>query len=90
MANNIMALVCNVCVPKKDDWKWGDKGVLAIAKWYPGAPYYINNTESMGEGFEKFLEEHSHPELPSEYYLVGAHQDNPIRLEYESNSLPVL
>lgn len=75
MANNRMALVCKICVPKEDDWRWGDKGVMAIAKWYPGGPYYRNNNETMGKDFEEFLEEHYHD---------GESGENPIRLEYES------
>lgn len=91
MANNRMILVCNVCHPKKGDWKYGDKGILVIAKWYPEGPYYRNdNGETMGIDFLKFLEEHNHPEIESEFYSVGAGQENPIRLEYESESLPII
>jgi hypothetical protein len=89
MANNRMVLVCNVCKPK--DWDYIDKkGILPIAKWYPGGAYYRNDTASMGEEFEKFMEEHSHIELASEHYLKGAGQPNPVRLEYESIDMPVL
>ena len=30
-----MILLCNVCKPNGSSWVYGDKGVLAIAKWYP-------------------------------------------------------
>lgn len=89
-----MVLVCNVCHPKKGDWQYHQKGVLAIAKWYPGnnggGNYYRNDDgEGMGKEFTDFLVEHEHAELPSEHYTQGAGQENPIRLEYESEGLPI-
>ena len=91
MANNRMVLVCNVCNPVPNAWSYKDKkGVLIIAKWYPGGPYYRNNNDTMGQEFEYFLKEHNHDELPSKHYKKGAGQENPIRLEYESEGLPVL
>jgi hypothetical protein len=91
MANNRMVLVCNVCHPKKNKWKYGDKGVLVIAKWYPGGAYYRNDDGTgMGNEFLKFLEEHNHPEFDSQFYSKGSGQENPIRLEYESESLPII
>lgn len=35
MANNRMILLCNVCQPSDGGWTYGQKGVLALAKWYP-------------------------------------------------------
>lgn len=84
MANNRMVLICNVCVPPKKEWKYGDKGVLPISKWYPGSSYSQVNCENINF----FLEEHNHPELASENYSEGAGQENPVRLEYESVGLP--
>lgn len=90
MANNRMILVCNVCVPD-DDFTYRDNGVLAIAKWYPGsAYYYAGDLLKWAEVFFNFLIKHQHKELPSQNYLEGATQDNPVRLVYESISLPVL
>lgn len=94
-----MVLVCNVCVPEKDGWKsYDDKGVMAIAKWYPAGgflggddgAYYRNNTETMGKDFEDFLIRHAHKELASEHYSAGAGQENPVRIEYENDGLPIL
>jgi hypothetical protein len=91
MANNRMVLVCNVCKPT--EWDYVDrKGVLPIAKWYPGGggEYYRNDFSTLGEEFKEFLIEHAHPELPSDHYTAGAGQPNPIRLEYESTDKPLL
>lgn len=90
-----MVLICNVCHPKKGDWQYHQKGVLAIAKWYPGdnggGQYYRNDDgELLGKEFVSFLEEHEHPEFASEHYTAGAGQENPIRLEYESEGLPII
>lgn len=91
MANNRMVLVCNVCIPKADDWNFNSKGILPITKWYPEAPYYkVSGDTEWVKRFEDFLEEHHHPEVPSEHYGIGAGQENPIRIEYESRGLPVL
>lgn len=77
-------------------------GVTAIAKWYPsncplgeivegsGAYYRNDNGKFFGEEFLAFLEKHSHEEFASESYFKGAGQPNPIRLEYESEDLPLL
>lgn len=92
-----MVLVCNVCNPK--DWKYHTPGVLVIAKWYPsadgktkgsGAYYRNDNGENMGKEFLDFLEEHEHLNIPSEDYTAGAGQENPIRLEYECDGLPII
>ena len=97
MANNRMLLICNVCHPKKGEWQYHDKGTLVLAKWYPGgsedegAPYYRNdNGELMGTEFLEFLEDHKHGEVASEHYTKGAGQENPVRIEYESEGLPKL
>lgn len=92
MANNRMVLICNVCVPKRGEWQYHQKGVMPIAKWYPGGDgaYYRNNVDSMGKEFAEFLIEHAHTEIPSEHYLVGAGQENPVRIEYESEGLPII
>lgn len=83
-----MVLACNVCVPKDEDWKEiKQKGILHIAKWYPQGTYAPIRDE---EDINKFLEEHSHPEVSSETYLAGAGQPNPVRLLYESVDLPKL
>lgn len=94
-----MVLVCNVCVPKADDWGYTDKdkgNILVMAKWYPGgmgeegAAYYSNRTaEQVGQEFLDFLEKHKHGEVESEHYTKGAGQENPVRLEYESYGKPV-
>jgi len=82
-----MILLCNVCQPTDKDWHYHDKGVLAIAKWYPVGSYApIIDAEIIN----KFLEEHSHPEMASEFYTEGAGQPNPVRLVYESVDLPVV
>lgn len=95
MANNRMILLCNVCQPDNEKWQYHSKGVLAIAKWYPGgedetgAAYYRNdNGEDMGKEFLQFLYDHRHGELASEHYTKGAGQENPVRLVYESVGLP--
>lgn len=88
-----MVLVCNVCKPEANKWDYTDKkGLMIIAKWYPGGDgaYFRYNTDSMGEEFEKFIQDHAHPEVASEFYSIGAGQENPIRLEYESVGLPKL
>ncbi len=97
MANNRMLLICNVCIPKRGDWQYHQKGTLIIAKWYPGgmgeegAAYYRNDDgEGMGKEFLDFLEEHKHGEVASKDYTKGAGQENPVRLEYESEGLPIL
>jgi hypothetical protein len=95
MANNRMVLVCNVCHPKKGEWEYKEKGVLIIAKWYPGdnggGAYYRNDDgEGLGDQFLEFLEEHEHYEVASKHYLKGAGQENPVRIEYESEGLPIL
>lgn len=85
-----MVLLCNVCQPT-DNWKYGEKGVLALAKWYPNGAYYSNCSEmELGHKLLEFLEEHSHCELASEHYTKGAGQENPVRLVYESKGLPIL
>lgn len=90
MANNRMILLCNVCQPEDEGWKYHDKGVLTMAKWYPATGqedgFYYN---IQGDNIQQFLEEHQHLELPSEHYTAGAGQDNPVRLVYESKSLPL-
>ena len=92
MANNRMVLVCNVCLPKANEWTFNDEGLLPIAKWYPGGhgAYYRNDSSSMGKDFEEFAHKHAHQELASEGYSAGAGQPNPFRLEYESVDLPIL
>lgn len=97
MANNRMYLVCNVCNPKDREDYWDGKGVLPLAKWYPGgldekgSAYYRNdNGEKLAKEFLEFLNQHTHPEYPSECYTAGAGQDNPVRLEYEIDDLPIL
>jgi hypothetical protein len=87
MANNRMILLCNVCVPEGKEWKYSDKGVLSIAKWHPQCSYAPIISK---EVIDNFLEKHSHPEVPSEYYTAGAGQNNPVRLEYESIDKPIL
>src|SRR3990167_10137255 len=100
MANNRMVLVCNVCVPKPNDWDYDKKmkGTLAIAKWYPAGvgigegdgSYYtnFNDLDDWGKRFFDFLTKHQHQEVPSKHYTKGAGQENPVRLEYESEGLP--
>lgn len=99
MANNRMLLICNVCHPKKGDWQYDDKGTLILAKWYPGGgdiagdsgEYYRNDDgEHLAEEFLQFLEEHQHMEVASEHYTKGAGQENPVRIEYESEGLPII
>jgi hypothetical protein len=99
MANNRMVLVCNVCHPNKGDWQYDQKGVLAIAKWYPaggfiagddGAYYRNDGGKGLGKEFVEFLSEHQHQEVASEHYSQGAGQENPVRLEYESEGLPII
>lgn len=88
MANNRMMLVCNVCIPPGTNWVYQDAldgKVLHMGKWYPGGAYY-NAPEKAW--LDEFYENHSHPELASDDYSRGAGQDNPVRLEYESMSLP--
>ena len=92
MANNRMVLICNVCNPS--DWKYHDKGVLAIAKWYPAGGFIAGDDGAYynidGESIQKFLDEHQHKEVASEHYTAGTGQENPVRLEYESKGLPIL
>jgi hypothetical protein len=91
MANNRMYLVCNVCKPKDEDLLDGEEGALCLAKWYPCIPYYTNGTpEDKGIEMFEFFENHSHPEVASEGYEKGAGQENPVRLVYECDGLPVL
>lgn len=94
-----MLLICNVCHPERPaKFTYGhDDGYLHLAKWYPGgmgeegAPYYRNdNGKNMGDEFLEFLDKHKHGELPSKYYLKGAGQENPVRIEYEIEGLPKL
>jgi len=94
-----MILVCNVCVPKPNDWDYNKKtkGILVLAKWYPGgfgeegAAYYTNENDKAkwGEEFFEFLDQHKHGEMGSKKYSKGAGQENPVRIEYESEGLPV-
>lgn len=96
MANNRMLLICNVCIPKKGDWQYHQKGTLVIAKWYPAGgfiggdsgAYYSNSPEKLGQNILEFLDRHQHKEVASEHYSEGAGQENPVRLEYESEGLP--
>ncbi len=101
MANNRMVLVCNVCHPKKNDWDYdkNNKGIYVLAKWYPagggiggddGAYYRNDNGEDLAKDFLEFLEKHQHKEVASQHYTKGAGQPNPIRIEYESEDLPIL
>ena|SRR5258708_6849647 len=100
MANNRMFLICNVChpeIPAEFTIAHEGKGFLHLAKWYPGslgeegAPYYRNdNGENLAEEFLQFLDEHKHGEIPTKGYFKGAGQPNPVRIEYESEDLPVL
>lgn len=91
MANNRMFLVCNVCHPEEPaEFRISNDidGALGMAKWYPsgdGSYYGIN-----AERIDKFLIDHAHVELPSEHYLAGAGQPNPVRIEYESVDKPLL
>ena len=83
-----MVLICNICHPKKGEWKYKEKGVLVMAKWYPGdkggGQYYRNDDgEGFGKEFCDFLEEHEHYEIASKNDLAGAGQEYPVRLEYE-------
>lgn len=90
-----MFLVCNVChpeIPAEFTISNDIPGALAIAKWYPGgngAYYYNSSNEEWATRFQDFLDEHSHIEIKSEHYHVGAGQENPIRIEYESIGLPI-
>lgn len=88
-----MVLVCNVCVPKPNDWTYDDRSkdkILVLAKWYPVGAYYRNdNGETLGQDFLGFLDRHQHLETPSEHYTAGAGQENPVRIEYESEGLPI-
>jgi len=88
MANNRLIALCNVCQPDDEGWNFGDRGVMGMAKWYPSGGSYYNFPPT--KTIENFFIEHSHPELPSEAYTVGAGQDNPIRFVYESVSLPII
>jgi hypothetical protein len=96
MANNRMYLVCNVCEPKDENCLNGNGTSLCLAKWYPGgspegAAYYRNDDgEGLGKQFLDFLEAHKHGELASEGYTAGAGQENPVRLVYEVDGLPIL
>lgn len=94
MANNRMYLICNVCHPERPAEfiiGSGDKGSLCIAKWYPVGAYYSNPpVEEVGRDIFQFFEDHQHLEVPSEHYTAGAGQENPVRIEYESEGLPVL
>ena len=88
MANNRVMLVCNVCIPPGTNWVYQDAldgKVIHMGKWYPGSAYYNAPTKAT---LEEFYESHHHPELASEDYGRGAGQDNPVRLEYESVSMP--
>lgn len=94
MANNRMLLLCNVCKPK-DEWSYSDRekeGVLYLGKWYPPGAYYTNKQflEEWGKCFFDFLEQHQHLEVASKYYKAGAGQENPVRLVYENDGLPIL
>jgi hypothetical protein len=102
MANNRMYLICNVCHPEVPaefivTQITPESGAIAIAKWYPGgmneegAPYYSNrSSEQLGDDILEFLDMHKHGEVASEKYLKGAGQENPVRLEYETEGLPKL
>lgn len=86
MANNRMILLCNVCKPDSS-WKYHEKGVFALTKWYPastengidtdGAYYTNQNPRDLGEKFLRFLTEHQHLEK-----FPGGNE-HPVRLEYE-------
>lgn len=100
MANNRMFLVCNVChpeVPAKFAISNNIDGAIHIAKWYPAGgdfggddgSYYSNDWENLGGRFFKFLQDHQHKEVASEHYTAGAGQENPVRIEYESEGLPI-
>jgi hypothetical protein len=92
MANNKMYLVCNACKPEDENSLNDDIGVLCLAKWYPSGVYYTNTNDikKWGEDFFMFLADHSHSEVPSKNYIAGAGQENPVRLVYEVDGLPVL
>lgn len=89
-----MVLLCNVCVPQGINWTYKQKGVVAIAKWYPAGGFIAGENGAYygidAEHIEKFLDEHQHKEIASEHYNMGAGQPNPVRLEYESEDLPKL
>lgn len=93
-----MLLICNVCHPERPaKFTYGqDDGYLVIAKWYPadkhssGAYYRNDEGRDMGKEFLVFLYNHSHEEVGSKHYKKGAGQENPVRLEYESEGLPII
>lgn len=91
MANNRMYMVCNVCNPTKNKWE-DDNGILYMGKWYPDTEggYVSMKDEELGNKIHTFWREHTHEELPSEHYLAGAGQENPVRIEYESDGLPIV
>lgn len=73
MANNRMALICNICEPKWETMP--PKAGLILGKWYPGGGYA--NTSVTQERLNDFLIEHEHN--GNEY---------PLRLEYECEPNP--
>lgn len=94
-----MILLCNMCVPPFKEWKYGNKGVLAIAKWYPaggfiggdnGAYYFNPDYKEWAIRIQIFFNEHQHRELASSHYKAGTGQENPVRLEYEIIGPPIL
>jgi hypothetical protein len=99
-----MYLICNVCHPENPaefvvTEVTPESGAIAIAKWYPASSgisgddgsYYSNSgaTKEWADRFFDFLKLHQHKEVASEHYTAGAGQENPVRLEYESEGLPV-
>lgn len=79
MANNRMIIVCNHCYPT-DEWKYDDD-ICYIAKWYPVGAYYTNDVGHAGKAFYAYLERHAHTEEFDGWY---EHQENPVRLTYET------
>lgn len=83
MANNRMIIACNKCCPT-DDFTYEDfqdGRAMYMAKWYPVGQYYCAGAEALyGEAFYKYLEIHAHsPEEDGQ-----PHQENPVRLTYET------
>lgn len=102
MANNRMFLICNVCHPEIPasftiNTITPESGAIHLAKWYPGgmneegAPYYRNDGGgNLAKEFLNFLDIHKHGEIRTKSYRKGAGQPNPVRIEYESEDMPIL
>lgn len=89
MANNRMVLVCNICQPPTEDWKYYfignevdlEKGVLPINKYFPciDSGWGFNPPGINIDRWNEFVNLHNHEEVDWDIMIGPTH----FRLDYE-------